>query len=174
MKKIVLVFGLIAGLIVTTMMVIGTLMCKNNPNFEASMVIGYTGMLVAFAFIFVAVKNYRDKHNMGALTFWEGFKIGLFITLIASTMYVVSWLIEEHFIFPDFINVYAEKTIQKLKDSGADMAVIKEQTKEMEQMKEMYKNPLLKMLMTYMEILPIGLLVSLIAAAVFRKKPQVA
>jgi hypothetical protein len=40
----------------------------------------------------------------------------------------------------------------------------------MEQFQEMYKNPFVKIGVTYMEILPVGLLVSLISAGLLRKR----
>ena len=89
MKKIVIVCGLIAGLIVTTMMVITTAMCYSSGNFEGSMLLGYTTMIVAFSLVFVGIKNFRDKYNDGLISFGKAFKIGLFITLITSTIYVI-------------------------------------------------------------------------------------
>src|ERR1700754_727357 len=88
MKKNVLIFGLIAGLIVSTVMSISIATCYKNDNYEGSEVLGYTSMIIAFSMIFVAIKNYRDKYNNGVISFLKAFKIGLFVTLIAGTLYV--------------------------------------------------------------------------------------
>src|SRR3989344_4812298 len=117
MKKNVLVFGSISGLIITALMVISTLLCYKNSNFEGSMLIGYASMLIAFSFIFVGVKNYRDKYNNGLITFWKAFKIGLFIALISSTFYVVTWLIEYYAFMPDFMEKYSEHMLNQAKNS---------------------------------------------------------
>src|SRR5688500_7026342 len=106
MKRNVIVFGLISGLIITAFMVYGTLMCYNNADFDMSMAIGYASMIVAFSFIFVGVKNYRDKYNGGVISFGKAFKTGFYISLVASTMYVVVWLIEYYVFIPDFMEKY--------------------------------------------------------------------
>ena len=103
MKKIVWVSGLISGLIVSSLMAISIVRCYNGANYEGSMLIGYASMLAAFSLIFVGIKNYRDKYNNGIISFGKAFKIGLFIALIASTMYVITWLICYYFFIPDFL-----------------------------------------------------------------------
>lgn len=65
MKKNVIVFGLIAGLIVSVLMVLSMARCYSDPSLEHSMLIGYASMVLAFSFIFVGIKNYRDKYNDG-------------------------------------------------------------------------------------------------------------
>lgn len=59
-------------------------------DFENGAFYGYASMIIAFSMIFVAIKSYRDKHLEGAITFKTAFKIGFYITLIASTMYVAT------------------------------------------------------------------------------------
>lgn len=172
MKKTIWINGLIAGLIVTAMMVFSTIYCYNDPNFESSMVLGYLGMLLAFSFVFVGIKSYRDKFNSGVISFGKAFKIGLLITLIASTCYVAAWLIEYYFFMPDFMEKYTAHVIKQATESGATAAEIKAQTATMETYKEWYKNPFLIIVMTYFEILPLGLILSLIAALVLKRKPK--
>lgn len=169
MKKTVLTNGLIAGFIVTAMMVISTIMCYDNANFEGSMLLGYLGMLLAFSFVFVGIKNYRDKFNSGLISFGKAFKIGLLITLIASTAYVVVWLIEYYFFIPDFMEKYSAHMLKQAAESGATAAEIKEQVATMETYKEWYKNPLLIIVMTYGEVLPVGLIVTLISALILKR-----
>src|SRR6218665_1281532 len=88
MKKNVFVFGSIAGLIVSALMLWSIAACYKNADFEGSMLLGYASMLLAFSFVFVGIKNYRDKYNEGVISFGRAFKIGLFITLIAFTRFV--------------------------------------------------------------------------------------
>src|SRR5215212_6247873 len=106
MKKNSIIYGLIAGIIVSILMAINVSMCSNSGNYDSSILIGYASVLIAFSMIFVGVKNYRDKYNGGVISFGKAFKVGFFITLIASTIYVIVWLIEEHFFFPDFMEKY--------------------------------------------------------------------
>jgi hypothetical protein len=172
MKKNVLVFGLIAGLIISTMMVFSVAMHCGQGNFEGGEVLGYTGMLVAFSFVFVGIKNYRDKYNTGAITFGKAFRIGLFITLIASTMYVVVWLVDYYMFFPDFMDKYCAHVLNTSKADGATSTELAKKSAEMQSMKKMYENPLFVILLTYAEVLPVGLVVSVISALILKRKPK--
>jgi Protein of unknown function (DUF4199) len=169
MKKVVLVYGIIAGLIVTGMMAFSTGYYCAKGDFEGGMIYGYSAMIIAFSMIFVGVKSFRDKHNGGMIKFGKAFKIGLFISLIASTIYVVGWLINYYCFIPDFMDKYAAAMISKAKASGISAGELAKKTAEMAQMKEWYKNPLFVILMTYVEILPVALVVSLISALILKR-----
>jgi len=171
MKKNVTVFGLIAGVIVSVLMVLSMMRCYNDPNLEHSMLIGYASMLLAFSFIFVGIKNYRDKYNEGLITFGRAFKIGALISLIASTIYVVVWLVDYYLFMPDFMDKYVAQALREAKTNGASALELAKLSKELAFNREMYKNPVMVVLFTYMEILPVGLLTSLVAALILRKKP---
>ncbi|MFL5765273.1 MAG: DUF4199 domain-containing protein [Bacteroidia bacterium] len=170
MKRNILVFGLISGTIVSTLMAISAGVFCSTGNMEGGMIYGYASMLLAFAFVFVGVKNYRDKYNDGLITFGKAFKLGLGIMFIASTMYVITWMVESHFFFPDFGEKYAAMVIEQAKASGMGEAELQAQIKEMQSFQELYKNPVMVILFTYMEIVPPGLLAALISALVFKRK----
>ena len=173
MKKIVLVHGLISGLIVAAMLFITVNNCYKKENFEGSMWLGYASMLLAFSLVFVGVKRYRDKVNGGFISFGKAFKVGLFITLIASTLYVIAWLFDYYLFMPDFGEKYAAYMLDKLRESGASATEIAKQTAEMADFTEMYKKPLYVILFTYVEILPVGLLVTLVAALILKRKARI-
>lgn len=169
MKKIVLVFGIIAGLIVTGMMAFSTSYYCARGDFEGGMIYGYSAMIIAFSMIFVGIKSFRDKHEGGVIRFGKAFKVGFFISLVASTIYVIGWLINYYLFIPDFMDKYAAAMISKAKSSGISADELAKKTAEMAQMKEWYKNPLFVILMTYVEILPVGLIVSLISALILKR-----
>ncbi|MEI8279707.1 MAG: DUF4199 domain-containing protein [Bacteroidota bacterium] len=170
MKKIVLTYGLISGLIISGLMGLSILMYNNNPESSHSLILGYATMILGFSLIFVGVKNFRDKHHAGSITFGKAFLIGLYISLIASTFYVATWALEYKYVFPDFMEKYSVQMIAEVKKSGLDQAHVDAKLKEMQMYKDMYKNPLFFTLLTYVEILPVGLVLSLISALVLKKK----
>jgi len=177
MKKIVLVCGVIAGLIVSAMGVISTAVFCASGDFEGGMVFGYASMILAFSLVFVGIKSFRDKYNHGVISFGKAFKVGLLITFVASTLYVVTWLINFHFFMPDFYDKYFIRELDQLKASGASAATMAEKTAEMTKMREWAKNEFFVIIMTYVEILPVGLIVTLIAALILKRKnvkPQTA
>jgi hypothetical protein len=171
MKRIVLTCGLISGVIVSVFMVASMAWCYSKGNFDGSMLVGYAAMLLCFSLIFVGVKNYRDKYNQGFVTFGKAFQIGLGITLIASTMYVIVWMIEYHYFIPDFIDRFSEAAIRKERAAGATKEELSKLIENMDTYREMYKNPFVIILWTYIEILPVGLVVSLLTALLLRRSP---
>lgn len=172
MKKTIITYGLISGLICMTFMIVATLLFKECDNSIQSMIIGFLGMFIAFIFVFVGIKNYRDKQNGGVVSFWDGFKIGFFIALIASSIYTIVWLIEFHFFMPDFMDKYAAKAIEGIKSSKLNPTEMSAKITEMETMRENYKNIFFRILYTFMEILPIGIVVALISALILKRKPK--
>lgn len=171
MKKNVLVFGLIAG-IISSIWFIGQTLSGSHADFDNGMLIGYSSMLVAFSMIIVAIKKYRDNQNGGAISFGRALTIGLLISLIASTFYVLVWVVYYYTSGTDFIEQYATYMLDQLRESGASQAMIDAQQKEMSEFAEMYKNPVYVVLFTYMEILPVGILFSLVTALIMKRKPK--
>jgi len=171
MQRIVLTFGLIAGAILSVMMLL-TLPFHDQIGFDKGYIIGYTTMVLAFLMIFVGVKTYRDTVAGGKVTFGQAFKVGLLIMLVASVCYVVTWEFIYYTISPDYLDKYASYSIEKLKQSGASAEAIAAKTQEMAKFKIMYQNPLVNIAFTLLEPLPVGLLFTLVAAAVLsRKRP---
>jgi len=172
MKKSVIVYGLIAGAVVSAFMATSMLSMAKDGACDASttsMVVGYLGMLISFAFIFVAVKSFRDKQNGGIISFGKAFGMGLLIALIASTMYVITWAVVYHNFLPNFMDNYCAAMIKEAEKtlSGAELQA---KINEINKGKEMYATPIGFTLFTYAEILPVGILVSLIAALVLKRK----
>ena len=100
MKKNIIIYGLIAGIVVSVLMLFSVNSISHregNFDYDRSMLIGYASMLIAFSLVFVGIRNYRDKYNEGVISFGKAFKIGIMIVLIASTIYVVAWLIDYFF-----------------------------------------------------------------------------
>jgi hypothetical protein len=171
MRKIVLVNGLISGAIVITVFMIHYPFMRNGTlSMDYSMIIGYTSMVISFSMIFFAIKTYRDQFGAGTITFGTGAKIGLMITGIASVIYALGWEVFSTFFASDFQEFYAQCYIDKVKASGADAAAIEAARAEMAQFAALYSNPLIRFGMTLSEILPVGIIVTLISAGILRKR----
>ena len=173
MKKNIVVCGLIGGTFLTIVMVASAAACYKNDDFQGSMWLGYSSMILAFSLIFVGVKNFRDKFNGGFVSFGQAFKMGLFISLIASSMYVIAWLFDYYLFMPDFMDKYSAHVIRQATKDGATAMELASKNSEISSMKEMYKNPLMVVLITYLEVLPVGLLISLISALILKRKPAI-
>lgn len=171
MNRIILTYGLIGGVIVSAMMWLT--LASGKHDFDNGMWIGYTTMVVALSTIYFAVRTFRDKHLGGAITFGKAFLMGLGITLVASTMYVASWMVLDATTGGEFMEEYYQHTKAQLEKSGTPPAEMEAQLKEMREFGEMYKNPAVKIGFTYLEILPVGLVISLICAGILTRKSSV-
>jgi hypothetical protein len=164
MKKTVLVYGGIAGTIVTLMLLISFLiLVKNIPKGEENdmtwgMIIGFTSQFLAMSFIFIATHSYKKNVLGGSIKFWPALKIGLLISVIASTMYVITWVILYKTGSSEFMETMAQKEIAEAKP---------EKVEEIKARWEFYRTNRGLILWTYLEILPTGILFSLISALIF-------
>jgi hypothetical protein len=173
MKKNILVYGLTSGIVVSIAMLTSVNYishCNGNVDYNTSMLIGYAAMLIAFSLVYVGIRNYRNKFNGGVISFGKASKIGLFMVFIASTIYVVAWLIDYFFFIPDFGETLSAQMLNELKASGASQLEIDKETRKMADMVTMLKNPFFNAMMTYAEILPVGLVVTLVSSLILKRK----
>lgn len=170
MTKKIIIYGLIAGVISIAWVIADMVGFHGIKNYEG-MLLGYSCMLVAFSLIFVAVKNYR-YNNGGTITFGKAFRIGFSIAFIASTIYVLIWMIDYHFFIPDYYDKYGDYLIAQIKSSNISNAIKHKKIIEAQNQVAFYKNPFIMTLMTYVEILPVGLVISLLAALILMRKQK--
>ncbi|MFY0698319.1 MAG: DUF4199 domain-containing protein [Balneola sp.] len=174
MKKIVFIYGVIAGIINLAVSYLIFVVLGNAFSHSQNEVMGYLVMIVALSIIFVAIKQYRDKNLGGVIKFKTAFLVGLYISLIAGTIYVANWEIYMQTAgSDDFIEQYQSSMINNMKADGASEEAIQEQMEKNEYYKEMYSNTFFRILITYSEILPVGLIISLLSAFLL-KNPQLA
>jgi hypothetical protein len=171
MRRIVLTFGLIAGAVLSAMMLI-TLPFHDEIGFDRSAIVGYTTMVLAFIMVFFGVRSYRDNVAGGTISFGRAFMVGLLITAIASVCYVATWELVGQRLAPDYVEKYAAYSVEKVRQSGATDAQIAAKKQEMAEFNEMYKNPVMNIAFTFLEPLPVGLLFTLVAAGVLSRKRQ--
>jgi amino acid transporter len=169
MRKIVLTFGLIAGVILSAMMLV-TLPFQQQIGFDKAEVIGYTTMVLAFLMVFFGVKSYRDRVAGGTVTFGRALTVGLMIVAVATICYVATWQLIYYKLAPDFGDQYAAYTIEKAKKAGATEAQIAERIRQTADFKERYRNPLVNIAITFLEPLPVGIVMTLVTAGLLSRK----
>jgi len=169
MKKTVLTFGLIGGAIMAAMM-FATLPFLDKIGFDKGEIVGYTTMILAFMLVFFGIRSYRENVSGGRITFGRAFAVGILITLVACVCYVIAWEIIYFKFMPDVVDKYASYMVEKVRASGASQQAIDAQVQQMESFKALYDNPFINAAITFAEPLPIGLIVTLISAAILRKK----
>ena len=171
MKKTVLTFGLISGFIMIAMMTL-SLALSERIGYGHGLVLGYTILIAGSLLVFFGIRSYRENIGGGTITFGRAFAVGILITLIASVCYVVTWEIIYFNLMPDFSDKYAAYMIEKARAAGESAQKIQAIADEMKSMKATLDNPFLNAAFSFLEPFPIGLLVTLVSAAILRKKPS--
>lgn len=171
MKKIVIRYGLASGAVLMAVSAILTPLCLNGTiNFDHNEVLGYSAMVLSFLLVFFGIRAYRDNVAGGVISFGKAFQVGILITLITCAIYVITWEIAYFNFFPDFLDKYSAHTLERLRASGASEAKIQETTARMATMAKYYDNILFNVGITFLEVFPVGLIMTLISAAIARRK----
>ena len=169
MKKIVVTFGVIGGVLISAMMLI-TIPFEDKIGFDHGLIVGYTTMVASFLLVYFGIRSYRNNLGGGRITFGRAFAVGILITLVTCVFYVATWQVMYFYLMPDFMTKYSAHAVEKLKSSGASEAAIQAKLAEMQKTKAIEDNPLTNAAMTFLEPFPVGLLITLISAGVLRKK----
>jgi hypothetical protein len=171
MLSLILRYGAIAGLIVAVPMVwrMLTLEAGQSTDPLGGMLLGYLTMLVALTAVFLGVKHYRDKVLGGAIRFLPAFGVGLAISAVACLFYVIGWEISLAFSEFDFAQYYSNYMIETAKAKGGSAEEVARAVADARSFIDMYANPLVRIPIPFGEMFPVGLLVSLISAAILRK-----
>lgn len=171
MSRIALVYGSIAGAVSIGTAVLG-MSLGESTHLAGLEWLGYLVMLVALALVFVGVKQYRDEHGGGVIRFVTALKVGLGIVLVAAVVYVVIWEIYLAATGYGFMEEYVASVLEERAAAGATPEELEAARGEMAEMAARYERAPARMLLTSLEILPIGVLVALVSAAVLRR-PEV-
>ncbi len=167
MLRIILLFGVAAGLLVALPMCVMLALAGDEPA-ATSQFTGYLLMLLALSLIFVGVKRYRDTALGGVIKFVPALLVGLGISAVAGVIYVIGWEITLRVTDFAFVDTYSAGLIEAARAKGASPAEIAKITADAEAFKTQYANPAIRLPMTFIEIFPVGLLISLISAALLR------
>jgi hypothetical protein len=167
--KTVLTFGLIAGLIISLLMG-GSLLLADKIGTGHSMALGYTIMVASFLLIYFGIRSYRDNVLLGRISFGRAFACGILITLITTVCYVAMWEILYFNFMPHFMDNYFAAEVHKVQSAGLDAATTAARVAAIRHSQQLYQNPLVNIAYTFMEPLPVGLLITLISAALLRRK----
>jgi len=170
MTNTVIKYGLISGALISVMMML-TIPFHDRIGFETSgLVVGYTTMVLAFLLIYFGVRSYRDTVGGGTVGFGRALAVGVLIAAVSSVCYVATWEVMYFKFMPDFMDKYSAHQLEKARASGASEGHLASRKAEMEKFAAMYKKPLYNSALTFMEPLPVGLIIALISAGVLSRR----
>ena len=168
MQKTILTYGLICGAVLGGFMLATVPFMENVGDW--GYVVGYASMLLGFLLVYFGVRSYRDNVAGGRISFGRALLVGGAIAFIGMCCYVATWEIVYHTMMPDFMDKYAARQIDKVRASGASAEVIAKKQQEMDAAVQMYKNPVMNVAFTFLEPLPVAIILTLVSAAVVRRR----
>ena len=169
MKKIVLTFGLISGVVCSVMMA-ATVPFGEQIGFEKAEYLGYTIIVLSFLMVFFGIRSYRENVLNGQITFARGFLVGILITLVTCIFYVATWEVMYYNFMPDFMDKYSAHILEKAKSSGMSAEALRSKIQELQKAKELYANPFYNAALTFLEPFPVGLAMTPVSALILRKR----
>jgi hypothetical protein len=171
MRKTILKYGLISGLLCAALIAIATPI-ENSLSLDYGYYIGYTVIVLSFLLVFFGIRSYRENQSGGQISFGKAFLVGISITLITCFFYVLTWEIIYFNFMHDFMDKYSAYMVQKAQASGMSAAALRAQLAQIQKQKELYNNIFYNMAMTFIEPFPVGVVITLLSAAILRKRPQ--
>ena len=169
MKKTVLTFGPISGVVAFAVFLAGATLAMSDGEYATvNPALGFLIMLVALSVIFVGIKRYRDRELGGVIRFGKALLVGTCISLVAGLVYMVCW--ELYMMATDytFAGEYAQAMIESQKAQGVTGEELEAFVTSMETLVERSASPLFRLPMAFLELFPFGFFMSLISAALLR------
>jgi hypothetical protein len=166
--RIIVIYGVIAGLVVAVPLVATMLTFTAETAPDNGAVYGYLTMIVALTAVFLGVKHYRDKVLGGAVRFVPALLVGLAISAVASLLYAIGWEISLALTGFDFPGAYLRETVEAARARGASAAEIESITQQAQGFARLYANPLYRLPVTFVEMFPVGVVIAVISAALLR------
>jgi Protein of unknown function (DUF4199) len=166
MKKIVLTYGLISGVIAAVLLVAQVPFMDGSSK---ALIVGYTTIVLSALLIFFGVRSYRENVGDGKISFGRGFAVGILIALLSAAGYVAAWEVV-YYSSPGIADHVFDQQVEELKAKGAPQAEIDSAAAQAESFKKLYANPFVNAAFTFIEPFPVGVLMTLLSAAILRRK----
>ena len=173
MGKTVLKYGLIAGAIIIVVSY-GMQALMGDAEMGTMEIVGWTSMLLALSMVYLGVRTHRLDQEGQSIGFGSAFVVGLLISLVATLFWAGGWEVYLAINGDGFYQEYADHLVESLRSEGATQAEINAQMAESQEMVEMAKNPFFRFMFSSIEILPVGILVSLISAFIESRRESIA
>ena len=173
MKRILIKYGIITGVFIILFIifyytVFYPLLIKNSEYCS----LGLIGLLGSFITTFFGVMEYREKINNRFISFKKAFYIGLLISLIGITLYLLYFTFDYHFMHPSLLE--REIAFQTRPERIEELSKLKDHAAidHINEYKANYSKPLYFIYYTVSEFIPFAFFMSFVSALVLKRKPK--
>jgi len=173
MRKNIFKYGIYAGGIMSVLFFLFHILFMkilDEKMWSIGEIIGYSFMVLSLAAIFFGIKSYRDKVLNGKIAFGKAFLLGLGISVVASLIFGLYTFFLYNVIQPDLSSKMIEMYREKIRTSGQAQEIITKQLAEFESEAVQWSNPVAQVLLMVFTVLPLGILISLVSAAILKRK----
>jgi hypothetical protein len=173
MKAIVIKYGLISASIIIFISLGHYILTGGEMNFELGEVIGYSSMIISMVAVYFGIRNYRDNHLQGEISFGKAFAVGAAISCVAGLIFGVYVYVLIEYITPDFGEKYMAYYIDQIKNSGASADQIKKQLDEVAAMqKGVFGQNWFQGILMFFTVFPIGLILTFLFSFLLKTKKK--
>jgi hypothetical protein len=170
MKKTVFRYGIISFVTICTLGFINYLGSIKISNYNGA-IGGYISIVLSLIFVYVGIKQFRDKVNGGFVSYKQAFLVGILIVIFPSLANGIYDVIYVKFIDPGFMDKYYDQAIQHMKvELPPDQFRVK--LKSLESERAMLKNLYLQFIMMFLTVFLIGVIVTALSSLVLYKRPK--
>ncbi|MBK7477615.1 MAG: DUF4199 domain-containing protein [Haliscomenobacter sp.] len=166
-------FGLIASMILIALGLVAQvagLSDPSNPSGPGGIAMNILTYGIMIAAIVMAVKQHRDTELGGLISFKRAFGLGMFVILIIGAITMVWTFVYMSYINPDMVDQIMEAAQEKQQAQGLS----DEQLEAASGMMGMIMKPWFMAISAFVGTLLIGLIISLIVAAIMKKEAKTA
>src|SRR5580698_5804317 len=140
MKKTVLTFGLLAGVVISVLMD-GSVLLSDKIGSSHSLLLGYANLVASFLLVYFGIRSYRDNTLAGQISFGRACACGILITLLTTVCYVITWEIIYFNFMPHFMDSYFAAQIHQVQSSSLDPATTAARVAAIQRSQQLYQNP---------------------------------
>lgn len=172
MKKIILRYGLYAGLAELVFFVLTWLIITvTGMGHRAQGWLGYMNIFCPMVFVYFGIRYFRDCVNEGRVSFLQALKVGMLIVIIPTASFAVIESLYVLYIDPRFYENISAYDIEQYRKTlpPAEFAV---KLKEMKQQVALSKNPFYNFVSMILVIGSAGAIVAVISALLLYRKPS--
>jgi len=160
MKKFVLSYGLIGGCLLIGLGLFNWFVIAQMFGYNASEIFGYLSIILALLCIPLGIRYFRDKLNDGMVSFGEGFKIGMGITIVTSIIM---------FFYSMLFWVLAGDDFMKWREKVLTESELKQAQIQMAEMPDFVLSPWFQGLVMLLTVFLIGMIINLVSSLALKR-----
>lgn len=168
-KRIIIIYGLIAGIVA---ILIGLITYSMGKNSNPGLLFSTFSFIIPFTIIILGIKKYK-KYNHNFLSWEQAIKTGIGIALIWGALTLSFQYALENVIDPNLMEEKLELQRKRLKEKKISSAetyiVLSDEAIDKQIEKQRNQNPLLGNAMGLLLFIFLGFVVSAIAGAIMKK-----